>query len=85
MLTKLTSGLQLKLHQHGAAHGTQIPIYGPANGPLNGRQYRADPRPMIGSVLDPTEGVNEGPKLLHFVNRKTPFCKVLGKEPLEIP
>ena len=26
----------------------------------------------------------EGPKLLHFVNRKTPFCKVPGKAPLEI-
>ena len=33
-----------------------------------------------------TLGMNdiEGPKLLHFVNRKTPFCKVPGKEPLEI-
>ena len=29
--------------------------------------------------------VAEEPKLLHFVKRKTPFCKVLGKEPLEIP
>ena len=67
MLTKLTSGLQLKLHQHGAAHGTQIPICGPAHGPLSRRQYRADPRPVIGSVLDPREGGNEGPKLLHFV------------------
>ena len=33
----------------------------------------------------------EEPKLLHFINRKThfcfkpPFCKVPGKEPLEIP
>ena len=27
----------------------------------------------------------EEPKLLHFVNRETPFCKVLGKDPLEIP
>ena len=27
----------------------------------------------------------EEPKLLHFVNRETPFCKVPGKEPLEIP
>ena len=27
----------------------------------------------------------EESKLLHFVNRKTPFCKVPGKEPLEIP
>ena len=27
----------------------------------------------------------EEPKLLHFVKRKTPFCKVPGKEPLEIP
>ena len=26
----------------------------------------------------------EESKLLHFVNRKTPFCKVPGKEPLEI-
>ena len=34
---------------------------------------------------------HEGPKVLHFVNRKAPFCKVPGKEllglqePLEIP
>ena len=41
-------------------------------------------RPMIGSVLDPRERGNEGPKPLHFVNRKTPFCKVPGKEPLKI-
>ena len=27
---------------------------------------------------------SEESKLLHFVNRKSPFCKVLGKEPLEI-
>ena len=27
----------------------------------------------------------EESKLLHFVYRKTPFCKVPGKEPLEIP
>ena len=26
---------------------------------------------------------SEESKLLHFVNRKTPFCKVPGKEPLE--
>ena len=39
---------------------------------------------MIGSVLDPREGGNEESKLLHFVNRKTPFYKVPGKEPLEI-
>ena len=26
----------------------------------------------------------EGSKLPHFVNRITPFCKVPGKEPLEI-
>ena len=39
---------------------------------------------MIGSVLDPGEGGNEESKLLHFVNRKTPFSKVPGKEPLEI-
>ena len=33
-----------------------------------------------------TLGMNdiEGPKLLHFVNRKTPFWKVPGKEPLKI-
>ena len=67
MLTKLTSGLHEKLHQHGAAHGTQIPICGPTNGPLSRRQYRADLRPMIGSVLDPREGGNEESKLLHFV------------------
>ena len=29
--------------------------------------------------------VTEEPKLLHFVKGKTPFCKVPGKEPLEIP
>ena len=29
--------------------------------------------------------VCEEPELLHFVKRKTPFCKVPGKEPLEIP
>ena len=40
---------------------------------------------MIGSVLDPRKGGSEESKLLHFVNRKTPFCKVLGKESLEIP
>ena len=39
---------------------------------------------MIGSVLDPREGGDEESKLHHFVNRKTPFCKVLRKEPLEI-
>ena len=39
---------------------------------------------MIGSVLDPSKGGNEESKLLHFVNRKTPFCKIPGKEPLEI-
>ena len=28
---------------------------------------------------------SEGPKLLHFVNKKTPpFCKGPGKEPLKI-
>ena len=30
------------------------------------------------------ESQTEGPKPLHFVNRKTPFCKVPGKEPLKI-
>ena len=30
------------------------------------------------------EAGSEGPKLLHFVNRKTPFCKDPGKEPLKI-
>ena len=39
---------------------------------------------MIGSVLDPREGGNEESKLPHFVNRKTPFCKIPGKEALEI-
>ena len=29
--------------------------------------------------------LGEESKLLHFVYRKTPFCKVPGKEPLEIP
>ena len=32
-----------------------------------------------------SQGLSEGPKLLHFVDRKTPLCKVPGKEPLEIP
>ena len=34
--------------------------------------------------LTPTQSTTEGPKLLHFVNRKTPFCKDPGKEPLKI-
>ena len=32
-----------------------------------------------------SKGGSEESKLLHFVNRKTPFCKVPGKEPLESP
>ena len=34
--------------------------------------------------LTPTQSTTEGPKLLHFVNRKTPFCKDPGKEPLKL-
>ena len=37
-----------------------------------------------GMFLDSLSGHNEESKLPHFVNRKTPFCKVSGKEPLEI-
>ena len=33
----------------------------------------------------PCGSQSEEPKLLHFVNRKTPFCKVPGKQPSEIP
>ena len=39
------------------------------------------PFPSPGDLPNPEI---EGPKLLHFVNRKTPFWKVLGKEPLKI-
>ena len=34
---------------------------------------------MIGSVLDPREGGNEEPKLLHFVNKKLHFVRVQEK------
>ena len=33
----------------------------------------------------PCGSQSEEPKLLQFVTRKTPFCKVPGKEPLEMP
>ena len=40
---------------------------------------------MLGGIGGKREGGNEESKLLHFFNRKSPFCKVPGKEPLEIP
>ena len=59
MFIEQVNDLHQEPHQHGAAYGAQVPIYGLANSPLSVRQYRADLRPMIGSVLDPREEGNE--------------------------
>ena len=40
--------------------------------------------PTIEPDWDYNSAKGEGPKLLHFVNRKTPFCKDPGKEPLKL-
>ena len=53
---------------------------------LNSRSWWWTGRPGVSSSWRCRVGHDcEEPKLLHFVKRKTPFCKVLGKEPLEIP